>query len=159
MRAMWSVRPKRSHRCVSLKEGPLEPVQILQHTTKNSTEPKVMRTKWFKHIAIQIVQAHLLQEPKQEPQTQEIARKVPKTFLNYSRTLHNKTRVLRQIAPTISPESLAKSLSRKFFGVPLLSLIMGLMRISTTTTQRAKKENLQRQAVAPSTPTVDMEML
>ena len=31
--------------------------------------------------------------------------------------------------------------------------------ISTTTTQSAKKENLQRQSLAPSTPTVDMEML
>ena len=52
MRAIWSVRPKCSHRCVSLKETPLKPVQILQHTTKNSTEQTVMRTKWFKHIAI-----------------------------------------------------------------------------------------------------------
>ena len=52
MRAIWSVRPKCSHRCVSLKETPLKPVQILKHTTKNSTEQTVMRTKWFKHIAI-----------------------------------------------------------------------------------------------------------
>ena len=27
-------------------------VQILKHTTKNSTEQTTMRTKWFKHIAI-----------------------------------------------------------------------------------------------------------
>ena len=52
MRAIWSVRPKCSHRCVSLKETPLKPVQSLKHTTKNSSEQTVMRTKWFKHIAI-----------------------------------------------------------------------------------------------------------
>ena len=52
MRAILSVRPKCSHRCVSLKETPLKPVQILKHTTKNSAEQTVMRTKWFKHIAI-----------------------------------------------------------------------------------------------------------
>ena len=60
VRAIWSVRPKCSHRCVSLKEISLKPVQSLKHTTKNSTEQTVMRTKWFKHIAIYIVQAHLL---------------------------------------------------------------------------------------------------
>ena len=32
-------------------------------------------------------------------------------------------------------------------------------KISTTTTQTAKKENLQRAILAPSTPTVDMDML
>ena len=52
MRAILSVRPKCSHRCVSLKETPLKRVQILKHTTKNSTEQTAMRTKWFKHIAI-----------------------------------------------------------------------------------------------------------
>ena len=52
MRAIWSLRPKCSHRCVSLKETPLKPVKILKHRTKNSTEQTVMRTKWFKHIAI-----------------------------------------------------------------------------------------------------------
>ena len=52
MRAICSVRPKCSHRCVSLKETPLKPVQSLKHTTKNSAEQTVMRTKWFKHIAI-----------------------------------------------------------------------------------------------------------
>ena len=50
--AILSVRPKCSHRCVSLKETPLKPVQSLKHTTKNSTEQTIMRTKWFKHIAI-----------------------------------------------------------------------------------------------------------
>ena len=38
MRAIWSVRPKCSHRCVSLKETPLKPVQILKHTTFYSAE-------------------------------------------------------------------------------------------------------------------------
>ena len=33
------------------------------------------------------------------------------------------------------------------------------LKISTTTTQKARKENLQREALAPSNPTVDMEML
>ena len=35
----------------------------------------------------------------------------------------------------------------------------GSWEISTTTIQRARKENLQRQTLTPSTPTVDMEML
>ena len=52
MRAILSVRPKCSHRCASLKETPLKPVQILKHTTNNSAEQTAMRTKWFKHIAI-----------------------------------------------------------------------------------------------------------
>ena len=52
MRAIWSVRPKCSHRCVSLTETSLKPVQTLKHTTKNSAEQTAMRTKWFKHIAI-----------------------------------------------------------------------------------------------------------
>ena len=52
MRAILSARPKCSHRCVSLKETTFKAVQILKHTTKNSTEQTPMRTKWFKHIAI-----------------------------------------------------------------------------------------------------------
>ena len=60
MRAIWSVRPKCAHRCVSLKETSFKPVLILKHTTKNSAEQTAMRTKWFKHIAIETVQAHLL---------------------------------------------------------------------------------------------------
>ena len=60
MRAIWSVRPKCSHRRVSLKETFFKPVQILKHATKNSAEQTAMRTKWFKHIAIEIVQVHLL---------------------------------------------------------------------------------------------------
>ena len=63
MRAIWSVRPKCSHRYVSLKETPLKPVQILKHTTFYSAEQTAMRTKWFKHIAILTVQEHLLLLP------------------------------------------------------------------------------------------------
>ena len=62
MRAVWSVRPKCSHRCVSLKETSLKPVQALKHTTKNLAKQTAMRTKWFKHITIKIVQAHLLHQ-------------------------------------------------------------------------------------------------
>ena len=53
---------------------------------------------------------------KKEPQSQKIARTLPKNFLNNSRALPNKTRALRQIASESSPESSAKSLSQKFFG-------------------------------------------
>ena len=42
-----SVRTKWSHRCVSLKETPLKPVQILKHTAKNSADQASMRTKWL----------------------------------------------------------------------------------------------------------------
>ena len=64
---------------------------------------------------------------KKEPQSQKNARAVPKNFLNNSRALPNKTRVLRQIAPESSPESSAKSLSQKFFGGgPFLSLRKGV---------------------------------
>ena len=34
MRALLSVRPKCSHRCVSLKESPSKPVEMLQHATR-----------------------------------------------------------------------------------------------------------------------------
>ena len=57
MRAILSVRPKCSHRYFSLKETPLKPVLILKHATRISTS---MRTKWFKHTAMQIVQEHRL---------------------------------------------------------------------------------------------------
>ena len=62
MRAILSVRPKCSHRWVSLslKQTPLKPVQSLEHRTQNSAEQMSMRTKWFKHIAISTVQVHLL---------------------------------------------------------------------------------------------------
>ena len=59
---------------------------------------------------------------KKEPQNQRIARTAPKNCLNNSRALPNKTCVLRQTAPENSPESSAKSLSQKFFGVPFLFL-------------------------------------
>ena len=59
MRAILSVWPKCSHRCVSRKETPLKPAQNLKHATRKSTKQTSMRTKWFKHIAIQTVQEHL----------------------------------------------------------------------------------------------------
>ena len=73
MRAILSARPKWAHRCVSLKEPPLKPVQILKHTTKDSTEQTAMRTKWFKHIGIEIVQVHLLEVGKTGTYTPKLA--------------------------------------------------------------------------------------
>ena len=52
MRAILSVWPQCSHRCVSLKESPLKTVLIRKHATKRSTEHTSMWTKCFKHIAI-----------------------------------------------------------------------------------------------------------
>ena len=52
IRAILSVLPKCSHRCVSLKESPLKPVLLLKHATRISTEQTSVRMKWFKHIAI-----------------------------------------------------------------------------------------------------------
>ena len=52
MRAIVSVRPRCSHSCVSLKEFPFKPVQILKHATRISTKQIRMRTKWAEHIAI-----------------------------------------------------------------------------------------------------------
>ena len=45
MTAILFVRPKCSHRRVSLKESPLKPVQILKHAARRSTEQTSMRTK------------------------------------------------------------------------------------------------------------------
>ena len=50
VRAILSVRPNCSHRCVSLKEFPLKIVLILKHVTRISTEQTSTRTKWFKHL-------------------------------------------------------------------------------------------------------------
>ena len=55
-----SLRPKCSHRCVSLKESSLKPVPILKHATKRSAEQTPMRKKWFKYIMTYTVQEHLL---------------------------------------------------------------------------------------------------
>ena len=57
-----SVGPKCSHRCVSLKASPLKVVPILKYATKISPEQTSIRTKWFKHVAIQTGQEHLLCE-------------------------------------------------------------------------------------------------
>ena len=74
---------------------------------------------------------------KKEPQSQKIARTVPKNFLNNSKALQSKTRALRQIAPESSPESSAKSLLHKFFGVHFLSLMKDF-------TEGGAKQNLIR---------------
>ena len=42
---------------------PLQPMQILQHATRISTERTSMITKWFEHVVIQTVQEHLLNVP------------------------------------------------------------------------------------------------
>ena len=47
MKAMLSVRPKCSRRCFSPKEFPWEPVLILKHATRISTEQTSMRMKWL----------------------------------------------------------------------------------------------------------------
>ena len=53
MRASWSVRPKCSHRCVSLKGNLFETCANPQaHNQKLTAEQTAMRTKWFKQIAI-----------------------------------------------------------------------------------------------------------
>ena len=74
----------------------------------------------------------LLPRAKKEPQSQEIARTAPKNFLNNSRALPNKTRVLRQIAPESSPERSAKcpnwSYKRaKVFKQQLIEVLLGLV--------------------------------
>ena len=80
--------------------------------SKNSSpSPKVLKR----------LRINLDQGPKKNPKAQKNARTVPKNSLKNSGALPNKTRVLRQITPESSPESSAKSLSQKFFGVPFLS--------------------------------------
>ena len=68
----------------------------------------------------------MVREPKKDPQNQQNrtnnAKEFSEQFEGATGPLPIKTRVLRQIAPESSPESSAKSLSQKFFGVPFLSL-------------------------------------
>ena len=67
------------------------------------------------------------QEPKKNPKAKkphEQRQRIFWTIRGAYRSLPIKTRVLRQIAPESSPESSAKSLSQKFFGVPFLSLMV-----------------------------------
>ena len=59
------------------------------------------------------------QEPKKSPEAKKSHEQHQRIFWTIRggyRSLPNKTRVLRQIAPESSPESSAKSLSQKFFG-------------------------------------------
>ena len=79
-----------------------------------------------------IVSESYLSSLKRTPKPKKkIARTAPKNFLNNWRALHNKTRLLRRIAPESSPETSAKSLSKKFFGVPFLFLIIVAIRIAS----------------------------
>ena len=69
------------------------------------------------------------QAPERAHKVQKVARTAPNTFLNNSRALPNKTRVLRQIEPESSPERSGKSLSHNFFVVPFLSLTKSIVKI------------------------------
>ena len=67
----------------------------------------------------------LNQEPKKNPKAKQLHEQRQRIFWTIRggyRSLPIKTRVLRQIKPESSPESSAKSLSQRFFGVPFLSL-------------------------------------
>ena len=59
MRAIWSVRPKCSHRCVSGGISIKTCASPQAHATRISKQTS-MRAKWLKHIAIQTVQEHIL---------------------------------------------------------------------------------------------------
>ena len=54
MRAMWSVRPKCSHRCVSLNETPLKPVQILKSAQPFTQPSKPLWERNGLNIAIKL---------------------------------------------------------------------------------------------------------
>ena len=93
----------------------------VQKTTRNVPEKNVspvqLPIKFFNGQFSQLCTRNFkhnlnVQEPKKNPQSPKIARTAPKKFLNNSRALPNKTRVLRQIAPESSPESSVKSLSQ-----------------------------------------------
>ena len=64
MRAILSVRPKCSHRCVSLKETPLKPMQFLSHATRTSTEQTSMRTKWVKISRFKLLRSISYRRPR-----------------------------------------------------------------------------------------------
>ena len=64
----------------------------------------------------------LFQGPKKNPKAKNHTNSTKEKFLDNSRALHGKTKVLRQIAPESSLESSAKSWSHKLFGVPFVSL-------------------------------------
>ena len=61
MRAISSVWPKCSHRCVSLKESPLKPVLIPKHATRMSTEQternglNISRFKLLRRISYHVI--------------------------------------------------------------------------------------------------------
>ena len=61
--------------------------------------------------------------PKRNPKAKKSHEQYQRIFWTIRGHYPNKTRVLRQIAAETSPESSAKSLSHKFFGLPFLSPI------------------------------------
>ena len=60
MRAILSVRPECSHRCVSLKEFPFKSRANPQARDQNINWANLYETKWFNRIATSTVQEHLL---------------------------------------------------------------------------------------------------
>ena len=82
------------------------------------------RVLWDDCARAEIVQKCPFSRAKKNPKAKESHDQHQITFSTIQggyRSLPKKTRVLRQIAPESSPESSAKSLSHKFFGVPFLS--------------------------------------
>ena len=73
----------------------------------------------------------LFQEPKRNPKAKKSHEQRQRSFWTIRggyRSLPIKTRVFRQITPESSPESSAKSLSQKFFGVHFLSLTFFVLK-------------------------------
>ena len=86
MRTNLYVRSKCSHRCVSLKEAPQEPVSILKHATRISTEQTSMRSKWW---------LKTVSETKNQPKDRSFRPDVPadirpKTSVRPSKSWKNK---------------------------------------------------------------------
>ena len=65
----------------------IRPVQILKHAARRSTEQTSMRTKWYKHIAIEIVQAHLLEFRNRLEMHGKVPLNVPLGALSYNEPL------------------------------------------------------------------------
>ena len=75
MRAIWSVRPKCSHRCVSLKETPLKPVQILKH------KKKINRANRYENEMVETYRDLNCSgaSPNERKSDQKVTERVPKT--------------------------------------------------------------------------------
>ena len=87
----------------------------------NTGWPGVSGTPHWMHVSSDLPVCVLaFKRQKRTPKQKTNARTAPKNFLNNSRALPIETSALRQIAQESWPESLAKSLSHKFFGVAFL---------------------------------------